>query len=232
MPADGVCAPEPFSLGEKQLRQIIDAAPSGMIMVNQSGQIVLVNTQIENLFGYERTDLIGQSIEILVPQASRDKHPDYRNSFFADPHTRAMGVGRDLYGLRKDGTEIPVEIGLNPLVTDGTHFVLASVVDITERKRAEERLRITIEAAPSGMLMVDQQGKIVLVNSQVERLFGYSREELLGQLIEFWCLLVCVLSIPILGPDFSRILMPALWASVGTSTGCGRMAPKCRLRSV
>ncbi|MBA3994392.1 MAG: PAS domain-containing sensor histidine kinase [Cyanobacteria bacterium DS2.3.42] len=184
MPADFVQAPEPFSLGEKQLRQIFDAAPSGMIMVNQDGQIVLVNTQIEKLFGYERTELIGKSIEILVPHASRSKHPDYRNSFFEDPHTRAMGVGRDLYGLRKDGTEVPVEIGLNPMITDGTHFVLASVVDITERKRAEERLRITIEAAPSGMLMVDHQGKIVLVNSQVERLFGYSRQELLGQLIE------------------------------------------------
>ncbi len=184
MPAENVRAPEPFLLGEKQLRQIFDAAPSGMIMVNHAGTIVLVNTQIEQLFGYERLELLGKSIEILVPQASRGKHPEYRDSYFADPHTRAMGVGRDLHGLRKDGTEIPVEIGLNPLVTDGNQFVLASVVDITERKRAEERLRITIEAAPSGMIMVDQQGKIVLVNSQVERLFGYSREELLGQMIE------------------------------------------------
>lgn len=174
----------PLSLGEAQLRLVIDAAPSGMIMVNHAGQIVLVNSQIEQLFGYERTDLIGKSIEVLVPRHARDKHPDYRSKYFADPKTRAMGIGRDLYGLRKDGTEIPVEIGLNPLMTGGDRFVLASVVDITERKRAEERLRITIEAAPSGMIMVDQDGKIVLVNTQVERLFGYSREELLGQSIE------------------------------------------------
>lgn len=171
-------------LGEDQLRLVIDAAPSGMIMVNHAGQIVLVNTQIEQLFGYERSELIGKSIELLVPVKARYKHPQYRDEYFADPKTRAMGVGRDLYGLRKDGTEIPVEIGLNPLMTDGNRFVLASVVDITERKRAEERLRITIEAAPSGMIMVDQQGAIVLVNTQVERLFGYSREELLGQSIE------------------------------------------------
>lgn len=174
----------PLSLGEAQLRLVIDAAPSGMIMVNHAGQIVLVNSQIEQLFGYERTELIGKSIEVLVPRHARDKHPDYRSKYFADPKTRAMGIGRDLYGLRKDGTEIPVEIGLNPLMTGGDRFVLASVVDITERKRAEERLRITIEAAPSGMIMVDQDGKIVLVNTQVERLFGYAREELLGQSIE------------------------------------------------
>lgn len=173
-----------ISLGEEQLRQVIDAAPSGMIMVNQTGQIVLVNSQIEHLFGYQRVELIGRSIEVLVPHASRSKHPAYRDSFFAAPQARSMGVGRDLYGLRKDGAEIPVEIGLNPVMTDGQQFVLASVVDITERKRAEERLRITIEAAPSGMIMVDAHGKIVLVNSQVERLFGYSRDELLGNSIE------------------------------------------------
>ncbi len=95
-----------------------------------------------------------------------------------------MGVGRDLFGLRKDGSQIPVEIGLNPLIADGETFVLASVVDITERKRSEERLRLIVEAAPSGMIMVDESGKIVLVNSQVERLFNYSREELLGQSID------------------------------------------------
>lgn len=173
-----------LSLGEEQLRQIIDAAPSGMIMVNHSGKIVLVNSQIEQLFGYERMELVGKSIEVLVPTSARERHPQYREQYFDDPKTRAMGVGRDLYGLRKDGTEIPVEIGLNPLMTDGSRYVLASVVDITERKRAEERLRITIEAAPSGMIMVNEQGNIVLVNTQVERLFGYSREELLGQSIE------------------------------------------------
>lgn len=171
-------------LTEESLRLVIEAAPSGMIMVNAAGKIVLVNAQVERLFGYNRQELLDQSIEMLVPAASRSKHPDYRDGFFADPKVRSMGVGRDLYGLRKNGTEVPVEIGLNPLITEGERFVLASVVDITERKRSEERLRLVVEAAPSGMIMVDEKGGIVLVNSQIERLFGYSREELIGQSID------------------------------------------------
>jgi PAS domain S-box-containing protein len=171
-------------VGEERLRLVVEAAPSGMIMVDDRGKIVLVNSQVEKLFGYSREELLGQSIDILVPTAAREKHPEHRASFFADPKARAMGAGRDLYGQRKDGTRLPVEIGLNPLITDGQRFVLASVVDITERKRSEERLRLVVEAAPSGMIMVDEAGKIVLVNSQVERLFGYSREELLGQSID------------------------------------------------
>lgn len=172
------------SIDEKRLRLIVDAAPNGMLMIDRSGTIVLVNAQIERLFQYRRDELLGRPIELLVPVAFREKHPDYRDNFFSEPKTRAMGVGRDLFGLRKDGTQIPVEIGLNPLVSEGETFVLASVVDISERKRSEERLRLVVEAAPSGMIMVAESGKIVLVNSQVERLFDYSREELVGQSIE------------------------------------------------
>jgi PAS domain S-box-containing protein len=171
-------------LSEERLRLIVDAAPAGMLMVDHKGAIVFVNSQIERMFQYNRTELLGQSIEILVPEAAREKHPGYRENFFLEPKTRAMGIGRDLYGLRKDGSQIPVEIGLNPLRSEGEVFVLATVVDITERKRSEERMRLVIEAAPSGMIMVDQPGQIVLVNSQVERLFGYTREELLHQSIE------------------------------------------------
>lgn len=170
--------------GEERFRLVIEASPSGMIMVDENGNIVLVNSQVEKLFGYSREELLGRSIDMLVPSTVRDKHPAHRATFFSAPEARAMGVGRDLYGQRKDGTQIPVEIGLNPLMTDGERFVLASIVDITERKRSEERLRLVVEAAPSGMIMVNELGKILLVNSQVERLFGYSREELLGQSID------------------------------------------------
>lgn len=173
-----------LSLDEQRLRLIIDAAPNGMLMINRDGEIVLVNSQIERLFQYNRDELLGQSIEILVPEASRGKHPGYRADFFHDPKTRSMGIGRDLFGLRKDGKQIPVEIGLNPLSSEGETFIVASVVDITERRRAEERLRLVVEAAPSGMIMVDESGKIALVNSQVERLFGYTREQLIGQSID------------------------------------------------
>src|SRR5277367_3676249 len=116
--------------GEERLRQVVEAAPSGMIMVDEQGKIVLVNSQVERLFGYSREELLGQSVDILVPETAREKHPDHRTNFFAAPKARAMGIGRDLYGQRKDGTQLPVEIGLNPLMAEGERFVLASVVDI------------------------------------------------------------------------------------------------------
>jgi PAS domain S-box-containing protein len=168
----------------EQFRLAIEAAPTGMLMMNESGAIMLVNEQIEKLFGYPREELLGQKIELLVPARFHDNHPDFRRMFFRDPKVRAMGGGRELYGRRKDGSEIPIEIGLNPLVTQEGRFVLSSVVDITERKRSVEQFRLAIEAAPTGMLMVDAQGVIVLVNEQIEKLFGYQRAELLGQKLE------------------------------------------------
>lgn len=171
-------------LADERFRVAVESSPNGMIMVNQAGKIVLVNREVERLFGYRRDELIGQSIERLVPERVRDGHPGFRAQFFAQPQTRAMGAGRDLFGRRKDGTEIPVEIGLNPIVTREGPLVLASVVDISARKRAEERFRAAVESAPSGMVMIDGAGKIVLVNREIERLFGYTREQLLGQSIE------------------------------------------------
>jgi PAS domain S-box-containing protein len=169
---------------EKRFRQLFENAPNGILMVNQQGKITLVNAQIEKLFDYNRDELLGQSIEMLVPERSRAQHPAYRNDFKSNPTARAMGAGRDLFGLRKNGTKFPVEIGLNPLETEQGMMVLGSVVDITERKRAAEQFLQVIESTPNGMLMVDCEGKIVLVNAQIEKTFGYSRDELLGQSIE------------------------------------------------
>jgi PAS domain S-box-containing protein len=121
----------------EQFRMAIEASPTGMLMMDENGVIVLVNAQIENLFGFQREDLLGQKIEMLVPQRFRERHPDFRRSFFGEPRARAMGGGRELYGLRRDGSEVPIEIGLNPLTTPEGKFVLSSVVDITERKRAD-----------------------------------------------------------------------------------------------
>jgi PAS domain S-box-containing protein len=155
-----------------------------MVMIDRSGRMVLVNREIERLFRYAREELLGEPIELLVPERFRRAHPAFRSDFFAHPQTRAMGAGRELYGRRKDGTELPVEIGLNPIETDEGLFVLASVVDITARKRAEERFRAAVESSPNGMVMVDRNGKIVLVNREIERLFGYAREQLIGQPID------------------------------------------------
>jgi PAS domain S-box-containing protein len=168
----------------EQFRLAIEAAPTGMLMMDDSGSMVLVNAQIEKLFGYPRAELLGQKIEMLVPVRLRASHPHYRSEFFSDPKARAMGAGRELHGLRKDGSEIPIEIGLNPLRTSEGNFVLSSVVDITERRRSVEQFRMAIEAAPTGMLMMNRGGEIVLVNMQIEKLFGYPRAELLGQKIE------------------------------------------------
>jgi PAS domain S-box-containing protein len=169
---------------EEQFRLGVEAAPSGMLMVNEEGHITMVNSLTCEQFGYSRDELIGQPIEILVPQRFRSTHPEKRAGFFANPEHRAMGSGRDLFGLRKNGSEFPVEIGLNPVRTDQGHFVLASVVDITQRKQAEEQFRHIVEGAPSGMIMVNEQGQITLVNALTCSNFGYTREELLHQPIE------------------------------------------------
>jgi PAS domain S-box-containing protein len=126
---------------EERFRQAVEAAPNGMVVSNEDGQIVLVNAQAERMFGYRREEMIGLPVEILVPRRLRDEHPRYRQSFYADPRARLMGEGRDLHGRRKDGREFPVEIGLNPMDTSGGRWVLSAIVDITERKR-NERERI------------------------------------------------------------------------------------------
>jgi PAS domain S-box-containing protein len=169
---------------DELFRLAVESAPNAMVMINHTGHIELVNSQTEILFGYHRDELLGQPIEILVPERFRQQHPAERARFLKTPMVRAMGVGRELYGLRKDGSEFPVEIGLNPIQTDEGFFVLSAVIDITERKRAEERFRIAVESAPNAVVMINQDGHIVLVNSQTEQLFGYSRDELLGQSID------------------------------------------------
>ncbi len=126
---------------ESRLRLIIEATPNAMLMVDVEGRIVLVNSETERLFGYDRDRLLEMTVDDLIPERFRGHHSHYRKAFFARPDKRAMGAGRDLYGVRSDGTEVPIEIGLNPLETDEGTFVLAAIIDITERKRSEERLR-------------------------------------------------------------------------------------------
>ncbi|HEX4947872.1 MAG TPA: ATP-binding protein [Blastocatellia bacterium] len=117
---------------------LIEAAPYALLMVNQSGQIALVNAQTERLFGYSRSELLGAKVELLVPERFRHQHEADRTGFLAHPQIRKMGAGRDLYGRRKDGSEVPVEIGLSPLTTSTGEFVLVSIIDITERKQLEQ----------------------------------------------------------------------------------------------
>jgi PAS domain S-box-containing protein len=169
---------------EDWFRLMVEAAPNAMIMVGTDGLITLVNAQTEKLFGYGRHELLGRQLEMLVPQRFRANHGGLRRAFFHAPASRAMGIGRDLFGVRKDGSEVPVEIGLNPIVTAEGQFVLASIIDITERKKAAERFQLVVEAAPNAMIMVGGDGLITLVNAQTEKLFRYSRHELLGRSME------------------------------------------------
>jgi PAS domain S-box-containing protein len=169
---------------DERFRLVVEAAPNAMIMVGTDGRIALANSQTEKLFGYDRGELLGQKMDMLVPERFRGGHHAHRAGFFAASSARAMGSGRDLFGVRKDGTEVPIEIGLNPISIAEDKFVLASIIDITERKQADERFRLVVEAAPNAMIMVRTDGHIALLNSQTEKLFGYDRRDLLGQRIE------------------------------------------------
>jgi two-component system sensor kinase FixL len=122
---------------EERFRQVFEAAPNAMIMVDESGRIVLINARAETLFGYSRDELSGESLEVLVPLPLRHRHSLTRKEFHDQPEARAMGAGRNVVARRKDGAEVPVEVGLNPITTEQGLFVVASVIDITDRRRAE-----------------------------------------------------------------------------------------------
>src|SRR5438270_443253 len=126
-----------LQFGEERFRRVVEAAPSAMIMVNQDGQITLANLQAEKIFGYPREELLGRPIEMLLPERLRSGYRDLRHDYLRDPQARPMGAGRELFGRRKDGSEVPVEIGLSPIRTSQGLLVLASIVDISERKLAE-----------------------------------------------------------------------------------------------
>jgi len=160
---------------EERFRLAVDASPSGMVIVDQQGRIVLVNKRVEELFGYGRKELLGQLIEILVPESAREKHAGFRKEVSAQTLPRSMGMGRLLYARRKDGTQFPVEIGLNPIETEHGTRVLSSITDITERRRAEEERQKFVSLADRSLefiSMCDLDFKPFYVNAAGMRVVG------------------------------------------------------------
>jgi PAS domain S-box-containing protein len=179
---------EPDQTAARML-MIVEAAPNAIILVDTARKIVTVNAQAEKLFGYSRTELLGQPVEMLIPHRSRDRHPDLCQDFNRNPTKRPMGIGRDLSGLRKDGAEVPIEIGLTTLQTGEGTFVLASIIDITLRKRAEETLvqernllRTLIDNLPDYIFVKDREHRFLTANMATARLMGCLHPtELLGK---------------------------------------------------
>lgn len=183
---------------EAQLRGLLETAPDAIVMTNTQGRIMMVNHQTEALFGYERTMLLGQRVESLIPERYRSAHIRHRQVYIGAPRTRAMGVGLDLFGRRQDGSEFPVEISLSAIDVAGGLHILTIIRDVTPHKQTEETLRMLLdatqtaearfrgllEAAPDAMVLADRDGHITLVNRQIEAVFGYRRDELLGKPIE------------------------------------------------
>ena len=176
---------------EDRFRRLLELAPDAMILVDRTGRMTLVNSQTQRLFGYTEAELLGQPVEMLVPDGVRAGHAAHRAVYAAAPRTRAMGSGLSLAGRRKDGTEFPVEISLAPMETEDGLLVMSAIRDVTERKQAEGALRTSeakfrrlLELAPDAIVIVDRDGRMTLVNSQAQRLFGYAEQEMLGQPVE------------------------------------------------
>ncbi|MEA2608868.1 MAG: hypothetical protein QOJ75_1111, partial [Chloroflexota bacterium] len=176
---------------EARYRGLLEAAPDAMVVVNQDGEIVLLNLQAEKQFGYHRDELVGQKVTNIIPEgfAERLIADDLRSA--ADALAQQIGTGIELSGRRKDGSEFPIEIMLSPLRSPEGILVTAAIRDISVRKAAEQHLaqmegryRGLLEAAPDAMVVVNQDGEIVLLNLQAEKQFGYHRDELVGQQVK------------------------------------------------
>jgi PAS domain S-box-containing protein len=173
---------------EEKFRIAVEASPNAIVMVNNRGRILLLNAQAEKLFGYAREELVGQSVEILIPERFRNAHPADHAGFLAAPQDPPTGAGRELLGLCKDGSEVPIEIGLSPIHTAEGLITLTTIIDISERKRSAEALekerkflRQVIDIDPNFIFAKDREGRFTLANKTVADAYGTTVENLIGK---------------------------------------------------
>jgi len=176
-------------VNDKYIYSLIDSTPDPLLVIDQRGEILLVNSQIKNVFGYEKTELIGQKIEILLPENYRDSHVGMRGSFFSQASTRKMGEQLNIHAVRKNGEIFPVEISLSPIPEK--QQVIAVVRDITERKKMDDMLKAReediialMDSTPDPLLVINHDGEILVINNQLKLVFGYEKHELIGQKVE------------------------------------------------
>ncbi len=169
-----------------RFRDLVDLAPDGLVVCDRSGTIVLVNMTAEKMFGYSRSELIGEPVETLVPDRVRARHPAHIETFTTAPRPRPMGSGLDLKGRRKDGTEFPVEISLSPIKTGDVLMVSAAIRDVTERRRIERdlhRVAAIVDSSEDAIIAVTLSGKVTAWNASAEAMFGYTLADIVGQSI-------------------------------------------------
>ncbi len=174
----------PAADAERRFGALLESAPDAMVIVDGAGTIKLVNAQTEALFGYPREELLGCPVEILVPGRFRGDHPVHRRGYAANQQVRPMGAGLDLCGLRRDGSEFPVEISLSPLQTSDGLLVSAAVRDVSDRKAAEERineLALIVESSQDAILTKTLGGVITFWNAAAARMYGYTAQEAIGR---------------------------------------------------
>lgn len=168
---------------EERIRLIVESAPNAIILVDAKGFIQLVNKQTENYFGYHRDELIGNKIEMLVPNASGMNHENLRSNFISHPTSRNMGVGRDLFGLKKDGTKFPIEVGLNPIHIQNETLILTNIIDITERRKNEIELikfKTALDSSADDIFIIDYEKNLFIdANNTALKSLGYTKDELL-----------------------------------------------------